>query len=341
MGGNSDVIENVLEELSKNPDAIISLLKTYEYEKFKCNSKEIRFARNNRGGLNISIRLEDNQACLVKDFVTGECNNIINFIMAQRNAQFKDVLQAIKSILHLDIYWEPKKRVGLFGGIFDNIGVKKEFYQYVYDEDVLKMYEHVGNKLWLKDGISLKIQREFDICFDTNNETIIIPWRNQFGELIAVKNRINGAVEDGMSKYYYSKGGNISLSLYGYCENYRYLQNTDVFIGESEKFVLQLASMGYRNAISLGSNSLSQQQAALILSLNPKRVIWLLDEGLDKKHTFKNANTLKEYCAMREVKQAWWNWEESLSVENGSKMSPSDCSKEIFDDIIQYELEDI
>ena len=144
-----------------------------------------------------------------------------------------------------------------------------------------------------------------------------------------------------MSKYYYSIGGAVSTSLYGYSENFSYIQNTDLFVGESEKQVLQLATKGYRNAISLGSNSLSRQQAALILSLNPKRIIWLMDEGLPKENTLKNAQTIKEYCTMRTVEQYWWNWENSLSVASGSKMSPGDCPKDILEDILKYELEKI
>ena len=44
---------------------------------------------------------------------------------------------------------------------------------------------------------------------------------------------------------------------------------------------------------------------------------------------------------MRQVKQYWWNWENSLNIDSGSKMSPGDCSKEVFEDILKYELEPI
>ena len=334
-------VNDILEKLSENIDAIQHLLEEYGYDNFKVNTREIRFARGCGSGLNISIRLENNPACIVKDFVTNECNNIINFIMVQRNVGFREVLQSIKKLLNLDNSWRPQQKHKLFNGIYENVGRNVEHIPKAYGEDILNQYKHQGNLLWLHDGISLEVQREFSICFDVINNSIIIPWRNQFGEIIAIKNRVNGLPEDGMSKYYYSVGGAVSTSLYGYSENFSYIQNTDLFIGESEKQVLQLATKGYRNAISLGSNSLSRQQAALILSLNPKRIIWLMDEGLPKENTLKNAQTIKEYCTMRTVEQYWWNWEDSLSVASGSKMSPGDCPKDVFEDILKYELEKI
>ena len=334
-------VNDILEKLSEDIDVIQHLLEEYEYDNFKINTREMRFARGQGSGLNISIRLNNNPSCIVKDFVTNECNNIINFIMIQRNVGFREVLQSIKRLLNLDDMWRPQRRYKLFNGIYESVSKNIEYTPKAYGEDILNQYKHQGNLLWLHDGISLEIQREFSICFDIVNNSIIIPWRNQFGEIIAIKNRVNGLPEDGMSKYYYSIGGAVSTSLYGYSENFSYIQNTDLLVGESEKQVLQLATKGYRNAISLGSNSLSRQQAALLLSLNPKRIIWLMDEGLPKENTLKNAQVIKEYCTMRTVEQYWWNWEDSLSVESGSKISPGDCSKNVFEDILKYELEKI
>lgn len=334
-------VNDILEKLSENIAVIQHLLEEYGYDNFKINTREMRFARGRGSGLNISIRLDNNSACIVKDFVTNECNNIINFIMTQRNVGFREVLQSIKRLLNLDDAWRPQRRYKLFNGIYENVGKNIEYTPKAYSEDILNQYKHQGNLLWLQDGISLEIQREFSICFDIVNNSIIIPWRNQFGEIIAIKNRVNGLPEEGMSKYYYSTGGTVSTSLYGYSENFSYIQNTDLLVGESEKQVLQLATKGYRNAISLGSNSLSRQQAALLLSLNPKRIIWLMDEGLPKENTLKNAQVIKEYCTMRTVEQYWWNWEDSLSVQGGSKISPGDCPKNIFEDILKYELEKI
>lgn len=336
------MLNEILQKLNENSDAIVELLDYYECGKIKVSTREIRFARDDKpeSGLNISIKLVDNDACLVKDFAHSEVNNIISWLCKEKNIDFKSALQTVRRILHLTDDWKPQNnKPKLFGGVYDSIIHKTQPEVKIYPEDVLKNYMQIGNKLWLDDGISLEIQREFDIRFDVENNSIIIPWRNQFGEIIAIKNRVNGAPEDGASKYYYSLGGSISSSLYGFSENYLYLQNTEILIGESEKQVLQLATKGYRNAVSLGSNSLSEQQAKLILSLNPTKLVWLLDEGLPKENTLKNAQIIQEYCIMRQVEQYWWNWEDSLTVSEGTKMSPGDCSKNDFENILKYELE--
>lgn len=336
------MLNEILQKLNENPDAIVELLDYYECGKIKVNTREVRFARDDRpeSGLNISIRLENNDACLVKDFAHSEVNNIISWLCKEKNTNFKSVLLIVKRILNLSDDWRPpSKQYKLFAGIYDSIINKKPPMIKTYSDDILKNYVPIGNKLWLNDGISLETQREFNICFDVESNSIVIPWYNQFGEIIAIKNRINGIPEDGMSKYYYSLGGLVSSSLYGFSENYIYLQNTEILIGESEKQVLQLATKGYRNAVSLGSNSLSEQQAKLLLSLNPTKLIWLLDEGLPKENTLKNAQVVQEYCAMRQVEQYWWNWENSLTVLEGAKMSPGDCSKNDFENILKYELE--
>lgn len=336
------MLNEILQKLNKNPDAIVELLDYYECGKIKVNTREVRFARDDRpeSGLNISIRLENNDACLVKDFAHSEVNNIISWLCKEKNADFKSVLLTVKRILNLSDDWRPpSKHRKLFAGVYDSIIYKTPPRIKTYPEDILKQYAPIGNKLWLDDGISLEAQRKFNICFDIESNSIVIPWYNQFGEIIAIKNRINGIPEDGMSKYYYSIGGFVSTSLYGLSENYPYLQNTEILIGESEKQVLQLATKGYRNAVSLGSNSLSEQQAKLLLSLNPTKLIWLLDEGLPKENTLRNAQIVQEYCAMRQVEQYWWNWENSLTVLEGAKMSPGDCSKNDFENILKYELE--
>lgn len=336
------MLNEILQKLNENPDAIVELLDYYECGKIKVNTREVRFARDDRpeSGLNISIRLENNDACLVKDFAHSEVNNIISWLCKEKNADFKSVLLTVKRILNLSDDWRPpSKHRKLFAGVYDSIIYKTPPRIKTYPEDILKQYAPIGNKLWLDDGISLEAQRKFNICFDIESNSIVIPWYNQFGEIIAIKNRINGIPEDGMSKYYYSIGGFVSTSLYGLSENYPYLQNTEILIGESEKQVLQLATKGYRNAVSLGSNSLSEQQAKLLLSLNPTKLIWLLDEGLPKENTLRNAQIVQEYCAMRQVEQYWWNWENSLTVLEGAKMSPGDCSKNDFENILKYELE--
>lgn len=325
--------------LAANPDNVVALLEQYGYEHINIKGNQIRCARNNEGGQNISVMLNDD--LYANDFVTGNHGDVFSFICNERNTELREVLQTTRGILGLGEDWRPIQKVSLFGGIYDHIGRRRIMDYSVLPESTLDAYERIPNVRFLHDHISLKVQKLFDIRYDWDSNTIVIPWRNIRGELIAVKNRLNYTPDEGMSKYFYMNPGPISSTLYGAFENYQYLYENDIFVFEAEKSTMQAASYGYRNAVSLGSNSLSQEQAKLLLQLHPKRLVWMLDEGLPKENTMHNVEVIKSFCHFTELPQAWWNWSDSLCVEPSSKNSPSDDGKNVFETIIQEECEEL
>lgn len=333
------MLNEILQKLNENSDAIVELLDYYECGKIKVNTREVRFARDNRpeSGLNISIRLENNDACLVKDFARSEVNNIISWLCKEKNADFKSVLLTVKRILNLSDDWRPRRNTPkLFGGVYDCIINKTQPEPKTYPEEILKQYVQIGNELWLKDGISLEVQREFDVCFSPEDNAIIFPWKDAKDDIIAIKSRYNGTPPEGMSKYFYPVGGNISSSLYGYSHNYQYLYGNDVVIVEAEKSCLQGCTFGYRNIVAIGSNNLSEAQSKLILQLQPKRIIMALDEGLEFEQIKKNLDLLKSLATMRRVKLYYWD--STLDLDIPSKASPTDMGVEKFNEIMQEQL---
>ena len=115
-------VVHIKQMLIENPEHIVELLERFEFCHIHLKRNEIRFARNEEGGQNISIRLEDNPSIYVKDFVTNENGDIIAYIMKSRSVKFIEVLAEIKSVLGLEDDWEPPKRDMLFGGFYDRIG---------------------------------------------------------------------------------------------------------------------------------------------------------------------------------------------------------------------------
>ena len=108
--------------------------------------KQIASARNEEGGQNISIRLEDNPSIYVKDFVTNENGDIIAYIMKSRSVKFIEVLAEIKSVLGLRNDWEPPKRDMLFGGFYDRIGEDRQVEIATYPESIMDQYVDKGNR---------------------------------------------------------------------------------------------------------------------------------------------------------------------------------------------------
>ena len=107
-----------------------------------------------------------------------------------------------------------------------------------------------------------------------------------------------------------------------------------VIIGESEKFVMQLDSMGYHNVLALGGCTITDTQARLIKSLPVNKVILAFDEGLNIEHLLLQCDKLKGgifsnskdiYCIYDSKNQI---------LKKDSKMSPSDVGKENFEKLL-------
>ena len=335
------MLNKIKEQLIEQPDKIIELLSDFGFEHINHRGSEIRFARSDSGGANISIRLKNNPYCCVSDWSRGVSTDIISYIIQEKNVEFKDVLRATKKILNLSNDWRPQKRRSLFNGIYDNISCRnREIKLKTYDESVLDKYEKIGNVRFLRDGINLDAQQFFDLRFSVEDNTIILPLYNEVGDLVGVKARINDIPKDGESKYYYPIPTQVSQTLYGYSKNYEHLYGADtIYIGESEKFCMQLYSMGVRNCVSIGSHTLSEKQAKLLMQLQPKSITFMLDEGLDLMETKRNADILKSVSGMMQVDVYFFDHTDCLEL--GPKDSPSDHGIEVWNEIIKNHIKNI
>lgn len=176
---------------------------------------------------------------------------IFSYITNQRKVEFVDVLNEIKNVLHIQDYIGHFQKKGIFGGFYEKIRQRNTIQSKIYDEKILDEFQFYPNIRFLKDHISLDAQQYFGIRYDVESQGIVIPIRNEYGQLIGVKERFNYEISDGALKYFYSYPGRCSTTLFGYAQNYQYLVENTVFVGEAEKFVMQCYSYGYRNAVAL------------------------------------------------------------------------------------------
>ena len=332
------LITELKKQLIENPDAICSLLTEFGFEHINIRGNNLRFARNSSGGQNISIRLDD-EYLNVTDFVHGERTDIISYIIKEKNTDFRSVLHTIKRILNLSDDWKPESQRLFFGGVYEKIIKRESAPQKTYKEDVLKEYLSLPNERFRMDKISLNVQSKWKIGYDLSTDRITIPIRNEFGQIVGIKGRRNYDTDDEYDpKYLYLTPCRMSSVLYGYSENYSNMYGKTVMVFESEKSVLQCASYGYNNAVALGSNSLSEHQAKLLLQLNPEHIIFMLDNDLPLTNTKRNIDVLRAQCVMRNLHISYFDWEESLDLQ--AKCSPSDEGKEVLDDILKYCIKD-
>ena len=332
------MIQELKKQLLENPENICTLLEEFEFEHITIKRNEIRFARNSEGGQNIRIKLENNDYLNVTDYARSEHCDIVSYIIKEKHTDFRTILTAIKRILHLSDDWRPQSRRLIFGGVYENIMHKVDAPPKVYDESTLDEYLKAPNVRFQRDHISLETQMEFGIGYDVKTDRITIPIRDQHGSLMGIKGRANFEVNEETPKYLYLVPCQMSKTLFGYSTNYSSMYGGTVMVFESEKSVLQCASYGYHNAVALGSNSLSEYQAKMILSLNPQKVIFMLDSDLPLENTKRNIDMLRSVAIMRDLQINYFDWTECLELP--AKASPSDEGKEVFEYILAENIKD-
>ena len=332
------MIQELKKQLLENPENICTLLEEFDFAHITLKRNEIRFARNSDGGHNIRIRLND-EYLNVTDYVNSIHTDIISYIIKEKHTDFRSVLSAIKRILNLSDDWRPQSRRLIFGGVYEHIIHRTDSSPKTYDESILDEYLKVPNERFQRDNISLEAQMKFGIGYDVGTDRITIPIRDQHGSLMGIKGRRNYETDNKEDpKYLYLVPCQMSKTLFGYSTNYSSMYGRTIMIFESEKSVLQCASYGYHNAVALGSNSLSEYQAKMILSLNPQKVIFMLDSDLPLENTKRNIDMLRSVATMRDLQINYFDWTECLELP--AKASPSDEGKEVLEYILAENIKD-
>ena len=325
--------------LLKDVESIVKLLEYYKFDNIKLTTSEIRCGHNSDSN-STSVRIKLVEGIPSTDFSRSVSGDIFTLIMDVRNQKFYDVLQVTKDILSLDVI-NIVKKLPIFGGVYSHIKRGKDYNQLdlkTYSEEILMQYENGLNTRFLKDGISLKTQKKFKVGYDYDTQRITVPWTTYDGRIIGIMGRYNG--NDQVDCKWFSI---ISFSkcntLYGFSENYHSLLHNDtIFIGESEKFVMQLDSMGYNNCVSLGGNAINESQIKQIISTCPSNIIFCYDEGLNFKTLYTQCMKCYSICMKFGIRVGYVLDKEGNLLKPGSKNSPSDLGKQVFDELIRQNV---
>lgn len=219
----------------------------------------------------------------------GRSADIFDLVAHNEDCSFSEAMKFVCSLAGIDFYGEAQelpeslqiikllKEMSIGDGDDDNAPVKP------ISEKILSYYLPYGNKMFEEDNISLEVQQEFEIGFDCASGYITIPIRDGLGTLCGVKGRYFGEPDDRHTKYTYIEKCNKAKILYGYWQNRECIKNSKtVFVLESEKAVQQLATMGYRNAVSTGGKTISKYQIELITRTGCTPIL-ALDKDVDEE----------------------------------------------------------
>jgi hypothetical protein len=327
--------------LMNNPHHIENILEEYDFHNIDVKSKEIRCGVDEKTNVT-SIRIKLNENLTANDFGRDIHGDLFSLIMRSKNVELKDVIKTVKEELGIT-YIEFNKRKTIFGGFYDKIKKrnKNSLELKTYPEDIMKDYLNKYNTLFLKDGISFATQKKFNVGVDHLSCRISVPWYNYEGSLVGIEGRYMGDYKvDEVAKYFPIIPFPKSQVLFGYNTNYTSLQSSEeIYVGESAKFVMQLDSMGIDNAVSLGGNSIHNQQIKQLSWLNPKKIILCFDEGLDEELIHRQVEKTKILLKFFDIQVGFVIDKNNKVLEKGSKNSPSDVGLEGFKELINNFVE--
>lgn len=299
---------------------------------------EYRCARE-EGRNPTSVRV-NKQTLSATCFSTNLKGDLITLVQSKINTNFPQTIKKIAEIINFKSEAKMESYSLPFGGFYKKIAKlrhQEEIDLETYSDSILDRFEKIPNMLFYEDGILPEVQMAYGIGYDSVSRRITLPWRSFDGNCVGIMGRLNKKeVSDDEMKWYPIIPFPKSKTLYGFVENYSQIQEKNiVMIGESEKHSLQLSSKGLNVGVSLGGSFMSEVQANHIKSLFPKKIIVMLDEGLDQDHSVEIAKQLKvNKYYKNEVGYVFDK--NNLYLPKGSKMAPSDLDKESISKLIKH-----
>ena len=319
----------LLNELQSNPDNVIKVLEKIGHTDIKDKGNYLQMS--NIDGDNPTALCILKESLIYNNFSHGKKGSFFSLVMDERGCNFYEALQFVAKC----IGFSNKECVKIhkpFHGFYDDL-LKAE----TVPELSLQRYKESDlpdagslSKMWLDDGVDLLTQEKFGIRIDHASNRIIIPEHDVCGNLVGAKGRYNGVCDlsERWSMYIpYSK----SLVIYGYHQNYDNIQRKQrAIILESEKAVLQLASMNCHIGLAVGGHDISTVQAEYLKRLGVDIIIGF-DAGISKGECIEQAQKIV-------VDNRIWNNRVGYidMTDVPDKNSPTDMGQEEFKKLMKH-----
>jgi len=253
-------IRELKERICENYEVIKDILEYIGCDRVVLHNNEYRCAKNpnDTNPTRVVVKFDDNVSSRIYDLIPIK-GDIFTTIMELKTCKLNDAIKICCGAMKIEYIGNKniklKARRKAFGGFFSEVKTtnnnSSNIYLNKYSDNILNSYINKGNIRMYKDGISYEVQAEFDIMYDAETNRITVPWRDLNGNIVGIMGRYNDDAEQ-CNKLNISKWLPLpnlqfpkSQLLYGLYQNYKYiLQEGRVYVGESEKFVLQARSFG-------------------------------------------------------------------------------------------------
>ena len=301
---------------------------------------ELRFCR--AGGDNPSAMQFFLETLKFRCYTTGERGDMYSLVMQQKDCDFPTALHYIakKAGIRANTLNKPVKLP--FGGFYKRLSKELQEPEYsmrTYNESTLEPYLGKCNLMFQKDGIDFMTQEFFRVGYDLESLRVTVPNWTLDGKLCGIMGRSNDPRCPHDERWLPVIPCSRTYTLYGFHQNYSDIQSKGiVVIGESEKFVMQMRSMGSNVGLATCGCDVSTVQSKHIKGLLVPKVILAYDEGLEEEQIRAEAEKLvvDNPILQNRVGYVWDAEHEILPV--GSKASPTDFGKEAFSFLVKQKV---
>ena len=304
---------------------------------YRNQKNELRFSRED-GHNPTAMRLKLD-TLKFDGFSINAHGNLYSLVMKTKHLSFPKALKYIAETLGLEKSQYRQKIRYPFGGFYKGLMREirePEYSMTTYDDSILNDYIGKYNLMFFKDGINFQTQQFFNVGFDIETLRITVPEYTLDGRLCGIMGRLNDSRCPKDERWLPIIPCSRSLTLYGYHHNYETIQQKNiVVVGESEKFVQQLHSMGSYVGLATCGCDVSEIQAKHLKALMTSKIILAYDEGLEEDQIRTQAEKLILDNAMFRNKVGYVFDRDNLILPKGSKASPSDLGKGAFLELIK------
>jgi DNA primase len=287
------------------------------------NNASIQVTLNNKLKTEIYTRTEF-ESFEVKDFFSliqfiNECNlpEAIQYVCIQCGLKYSNSIKKSERSGSYSFLKKFKRSINKTNKIDD-------YEETILEESFTERFIRYECKLFSDDGINAISQEKFGVSYDILDNRVVFPIRNDTGKLLTFKGRTleSDYKIRGIPKYYYYYPYFGEYYLYGLYENYfDIISANEIYIGESEKFVMQLDSMKINNTLAVSKHTISPIQLKKLLKLG-KDIVLAFDKDITLEQIFIECRKFKGLCNVYYIY-------DTLDLLK-EKESPTDCGVDTF-----------
>ena len=264
------------------------------------------------------------------DFSSGQGGNVLNFICAYHNCDFRKGLQILKEyagISGTETTSTPQRLLATsIAKRFQHKAPKEKASKTtILPRDYMNRYEWNVKKLavWEREGITMESMERFQVRYDPFSDRLVYPIRDVNGNIISVCGRTLDPKfkEKNLRKYTYFQPLGILDTIYGLSDNLNDIREQgEIILFEGAKSVMLADGWGIKNTGAVLTSHLNPYQFKILIRLGVK-ITFALDAEIDIR---EDVNIMK----LCQYAQVYWvkNRDDLLDPKD----SPTDKGHEVF-----------